>query len=502
MILDLLAQLQSEVRERAKQQHLLEELLEAKRARKSERLSPDQLALFEAAYEAAFPEPPAAAAGPSDDDEPKDGPGADASTGAKDDRKKKKRTGRPPLPAHLPRQQVVHDLADHEKHCPDCHQDLRHFGAETSEYLEYIPASLRVIQHICQKYTCACTIRTATKPAQPIPKSNASASLLAQIIVSKCVDHLPLHRQEQLFARFQLNLSRKTMGGWLTQCGKLLAPLYDRLKTYIWQSKVIGTDDTSVKVLDPELPFARTGRFWPYLGDAAHRAVIFDYTKTRARAGPQTFLAGYQGYLQADAYGVYDAFYQGAEPAMTEVACWAHARRYAFHARETETARMGVLLLLISRLYRIEKEAAPLSAADRHQWRQTHARPILQKIYDYLLSLRTEVLPKSPAGRAVRYLLNQWAALNRYCDDGDLSIDNNATERSLRGIAIGRHNWTFLGSDSGGHTAAVLRSFTGSCQLIGVEPFAWFSDVLARINSHPINRLHELLPHHWNAARP
>ena len=216
MILDLLAQLQSEVRERAKLQHLLEELLEAKRGRKSERLSPDQLALFEAAYAAAFPEPPATAADPSDDDEPKDGPGADASTdastGAKDDRKKNKRTGRPPLPPHLPRQQVVHDLADHEKHCADCHQDLRHLGDETSEHLEYIPASLLVIQQICRKYTCACTIRTATKPVQPIPKSNASANLLAQIIVSKCVDHLPLHRQEQLFARFQLELSRKPWG--------------------------------------------------------------------------------------------------------------------------------------------------------------------------------------------------------------------------------------------------------------------------------------------------
>lgn len=496
MILDLLAQLQSEVRERAKLQHLLEELLEAKRGRKSEQLSPNQLALFEAAYQAAFPEPPTADSDPSDDDEPQDGA---AATSASAEPKKKKQTGRPPLPAHLPRQQVVHDLADHEKHCADCHQDLRHLGDETSEHLEYIPASLLVIQHICRKYTCACTIRTATKPAQPIPKSNASASLLAQIIVSKCVDHLPLHRQEQLFARFQLELSRKTMGGWLKQCAKLLVPLYDRLKTYIWQSKVIGTDDTSVKVLDPELPFARIGRFWPYLGDAAHRAVIFDYTKTRARAGPEAFLGTYQGYLQADAYGVYGAFYKGA---LTEVACWAHARRYVFHARETDPARMDLLLLLISRLYRIEKEAAPLAAADRHQLRQTHARPILQKIYGYLLSIQLEVLPKSPAGRAVRYLLNQWAALNCYCDDGDLSIDNNATERSLRGIAIGRHNWTFLGSDSGGHTAAVLRSFTGSCQLIGVEPFAWFRDVLTRINAHPINRLHELLPHHWAAARP
>jgi len=360
-----------------------------------------------------------------------------------------------------------------------------------------MPAQLTVIEDVCKKYACACTVKTATKPPQPIEKSTAGASLLAQVIVGKLVDHLPLHRQEKIFERHGVEISRKTMGGWMAQCADLLNPLYRSLKEVLFQSKVIGTDDTSVKVLDMALPFARTGRIWPYYGDKEHPVILYDYTATRERAGPEKFLEGYRGYLQADAYGGYDAFFTDPARGLIEVGCWSHARRYYHKALESDQPRMGPALLLIAQLYRVETPARTLSSEDRLRLRQLQSRPILDKLQDYLLEIQAEVLPKSPEGRAVRYTLKNWTALTRYCEDGDLEIDNNATERAIRSVAVGRHNWMFFGSDHGGNTAAVLRSFVASCQRVSVNPFAWLKDVLSRIAVHPITRLTELLPHNW-----
>jgi hypothetical protein len=342
---------------------------------------------------------------------------------------------------------------------------------------------------------------TASKPPQPIEKSTAGASLLAQVMVAKFIDHLPLHRQEQMFERHGVNISRKTMGGWLGQCADLLKPLYESMKGVLFQSKVIGTDDTSVKVLDKKLPFARTGRIWPYYGDQAHPVIVYDYTPTRERAGPEKFLEGYRGYVQADAYGGYDAFFKDPSRGLIEVGCWAHARRYYHKALESDRPRMGPALLFIAQLYQVERQARTLSAGKRLELRQLQSRSILDKLHGYLLEIQAEILPKSPSGRAVRYTLKNWAALTRYCEDGDLAIDNNATERAIRGVAIGRNNWVFFGSDNGGTTAAVLRSFLATCQRVGVEPFAWLKDVLSRIAEHPIHRLAELLPHHWASTR-
>jgi transposase len=298
-----------------------------------------------------------------------------------------------------------------------------------------------------------------------------------------------------------VDISRKTMGGWMAQCANLLNPLYAVAKEVLFQSKVVGTDDTSVKVLDPKLPFARTGRIWPYSGDAAHPVILYDYTATRERAGPEEFLKGYRGHLQADAYGGYDAFFKDPARGLIEVGCWAHARRYFHKALESDQAHMGPALLLIAQLYRVEKQARPLSSEDRRRLRQMQSKPVLDKLRDYLWEIQAEVLPKSPAGRAVSYTLKNWTALNRYCEDGDLAIDNNATERAIRGVAVGRHNWTFFGSDEGGRTAAVLRSFVASCQRLGVDPFAWLKDVLSRIPGHSIHQLAELLPHNWTPVR-
>jgi len=491
MVLDLMAQLDREFTERNKIEALLRELLDAKRNRKSEQLSDAQLALFAAAWQARQAEEEATKPESSDDDDPSAKPGAGESA------PKKRTGGRQSLPRHLKRERIEHDLTEAEKHCSTCQQDLRPIGEESSERYEYIPAQLTVIEDVCKKYACACTVKTATKPSQPVEKSTAGASLLAQVIVAKTADHLPLHRQEKIFKRHGVDISRKTMGGWLAQCADLLKPLYASAKQVLFESKVIGTDDTSVKVLDAKLPFARTGRIWPYYGDADHPIILYDYTPTRERAGPEEFLKGYQGYLQADAYGGYDAFFKDPARGLIEVGCWAHARRYFHKALESDQARMGPALLLIAQLYQVEKRARSLPAEDRLHLRQLESQPILDKLQDYLEEIEAEVLPKSPAGRAVRYTLKNWTALSRYCQDGDLDIDNNATERAIRGVAVGRNNWMFFGSDEGGKTAAVLRSFVASCQRVGVDPFAWLKDILSRIADHPITRLVELLPHNW-----
>ena len=489
IVLDLAEQLDRAFAEQQKYQTILRELLEAQRNRKSEQLSKEQLALFEAAWQAGHPEE-----NDEDDEDLQDPPWG----GATAHPQRKKRGGRRRLSPHLERERIIHDLAEEEKHCTGCGKDLRLIDEETSERYDYIPASMRVIQDVCLKYACDCTVKTATKPPQPIEKSTAGASLLAQVIVAKFADHQPLHRQEKMFARHGVEISRKTMGGWMAQCAGLLEPLYRAMQKELFGSKVIGTDDTSVKVLDRKLPFARIGRIWPYVGDRHHPVIVYDYTPTRSRAGPAKFLEGYTGYLQADAYSVYDAFFKAGR-GLTEVGCWMHARRYFFNALETDEPRIGPALHLIGRLYGVEERAREmrLTAEQRQVLRQRVSARLLGKLHAYLLELQREVLPKSPSGAAVRYALNQWQALTRYLEDGELEIDNGATERANRDIALGRGNWTFFGSDRGGKTAAVLRSFIASCKRCGVEPFAWFRDVLGRLPAHSITKLGELLPHNW-----
>jgi len=478
IVLDLCEQLRHESSEKDKYRSLLRELLDAQRNRKSEQLSKEQLALFEALWKA------------NDDAEEED------TEQEPEQPEAKKRSGRQPLAKDLIRERIVHDLPEAEKHCDCCGKDLRLIAEETSERYEYIPASVKVIEDVRKKYACDCTVKTADKPAQPIEKSTAGASMLAHIIVSKFADHQPLHRQEKMWERQGVRISRKTMGGWLVPAKELIYPLYQLAKKVLFQSKVIGTDDTGVKVLDRKLPFARTGRIWPYLGDSQHPVVVLDYTPTRGRDGPAKFLNGYKGYLQADAYCVYDAFFKPAR-GLTEVGCMMHMRRYFFKALDSDQQRMGNALYLIARLYAVEDRAKGLSGPERFALRQRLSSPVMTKLRKYLLEIRDVVLPKSPGAKAVRYALNQWEALTRFLEDGDLEIDNGATERANRDIAIGRGNWTFFGSDQGGDTAAVLLSFVAMCKRSRVEPFAWFRDVLSRIATHPVNRLAELLPQNW-----
>jgi transposase len=493
MLVDLTKQLD-------KTQRLLGQLLAAKSGTRSEQLSADQLRLFAQELSAGLPTAASEAEIDSQDDDLSLPPGGSGNRDEEDSRPR----GRRPLPPHLKRERMEHDLTEEEKHCAGCHQDLRPIGEETSERYEYIPAQLLVIEEVCKKYACACTVKTASKPPQPIEKSTAGASLLAQVIVSKVADHLPVHRQGKIFRRFGVEISDQTLCGWMRQSAELLDPLYVRLKQFVLSSKVVGTDDTPVKVLDRSLVrTTRKGRFWPYLGDRNHEAAVFDYTPTRERAGPEQFLKQYRGYLQADAYVAYDSFFTDPGRGLMEVACWAHTRRHFHQALDTDSTRMGAVLAYIAHLYQVEKRArrCGIVGEDLRLLREQASRPVLEKLHEYLEKIREEVLPRSEAGQAVTYALKNWTALTRYLGDGDLSIDNNHTERSLRGIAVGRRNWTFVGSDRGGKTMAVLRSFVASCELVKVDPFAWFQDVLSRIGECSIQQLDELLPHRWAATR-
>ena len=487
MVVDLTRQLD-------KTNRLLQQVLAARTGTRSEQLSADQLRLF--AQELGIPTTEESKTEKGRD---KDSGGEPPATGSVSESRKPR--GRQPLAPHLKRERIVHDLDEAEKRCTSCKQQLRHIGEEVSERYEYVPAQMLVIEDACQKYACACMVRTATKPAQPIEKSTASASMLAQVIVGKIADHLPVHRQVKMFRRLGVELPDQTLCGWLQQSAELLEPLYEHMKAFVLQSKVVGTDDTPVKVLDRTLPHTRKGRFWPYVGDGDHPAVVYDYTPTRERAGPETFLTNYKGYLQLDAYPAYDKFFTESGRELIEVGCWAHARRHVFQARDTDPARMGAVLAYIAQLYTVEKRARKcgITGEDLRLLRENSSRPVTQDLHSYLLRIQSELLPKSDAGQAVAYILKNWLALTRYLGDGDLAIDNNRTERSLRGIAIGRNNWTFLGSDRGGKTMAILRSFVTSCELNKIDPFAWFCDVLGRIASHSIQKLEQLFPHNWAA---
>ncbi len=489
MVRGLVEDLETSRRRLRQTQHLLEQLLRHRYGARRERVDENQLFLFAAGIvesgQAATPAPTEETPSP---------------------KPKKRGHGRKPLPASLERRRVVYDLGDDERHCPECGEGLRHIGEETSERLEYVPASFHVIEEACQKYACrkGCTVVTADKPRAPIDKGRPGPGLLAQVAVSKYADHLPLYRQEGIYRRQGVELSRQTLCGWMRQCAELVHPLYARMKREVLNSKVVGTDDTPVHVLDRNRSRTRVGRIWTYVGDDRHPYTVYDYTPNRSRAGPKAFLDDFAGYLQADAYAGYDQLYQDPGRRVVEVACWAHARRKFFEAQSSDVMRSTILLAYIRMLYDVEREARreKLTAKQRYRLRRRRSRLILHDIHAYLEKERKHVLPKSPIGVAVGYALSNWQALVRYLDDGDLEIDNNPAERSLRGIAIGRKNWMFYGSDNGGRTGAVLTSLITTCRRFGIDPFDYLRDVFARIGEHPHNRLDELLPDRWQAARP
>jgi transposase len=304
---------------------------------------------------------------------------------------------------------VVFDLGEDERRCPQCQGELRHIGEEVSERLEYVPASLYVIEEACQKYACGqgCTVVTAQKPMQPIEKGLPGPGLLAQVAVSKHADHLPLYRLEGIFERHGVTLSRQTMCDWMRRCAQMVNPLFDLMKQRVLKSKVMQTDDTPVGVLDPALPRTRLGRIWTYVGDDRHPYTVYDYTPNRSRDGPQAFMEKFSGFLQADAYSGYDGLYEDPEREVIEVACWAHTRRKFYEAQSSDLMRSTVMLAYIRLLYDVEREARDLrlDREGRLALRQAKSVPILDDIKAYLEREQPKVLPKSPEGQAIAYAL-------------------------------------------------------------------------------------------------
>jgi transposase len=403
-------------------------------------------------------------------------------------------TGRRPLPAHLPRRRVEIDISDAEKQCP-CGQTRTRIGEDRSEKLEYEPASFVVIETVRPKYACpGCHegVVEAPSPPQAVEKSLAGEGLLAHVVVSKYVDHLPLHRIEGIFARERIDLPRSTLCGWVADVATALTPIGEQLRLEITAADYLQTDDTSITVLD-ERGGSFKGRLWTYL-DPLTPQVVFDATPTHEGDGPKAFLAPFQGTLQADAYSGYDALYQSGR--VIEVGCWAHVRRGFVEAFLIDSAA-ALMIALIQQLYQVEQAATELDPDGRRALREKQSAPLLIKIDAERQALSRTVLPKSPLGEAVRYLTNQWAALQRFVDDGRVAIDNNRAENMLRIVAVGRKNWLFAGSFEGARRAALLYSLVQSCKLMDIPPFDYLKDVLLRIATHPHRLIGQLTPKGW-----
>ena len=486
----MVQQLLSNVNEQARQIVDLQTQLEwFKRhtfGRRSEKLDDNQLTLFEGVTDTEDQENASAESNPT--------PAGAAK------KSKSHRNGRRPLPDHLPRERIEYHPPKEDLICSCCGQAKQVMGEEITEELDYVPASFVVRQHARLKYVCKhCQegVVIADLPPRPIEKGRPGTGLLAHVLTSKYADHLPLHRQEGILKRHGVDIHRSTMCDWVRECAHLLSPIVRYMKQVVLRSKVINTDDTPVPILDGSRTQTRKGYLWAYIGDK--RTVVFDYTPTHSRDGPMAFLGNYAGYVQADAYKGYDAFFENGDA--TEVGCWAHTRRKFYDARTTDSRRAHEMLALIGRLYDIEREAKQneLNASAVKELRQQHSKSILAEISPRLEGWSIEVLPKSPMGQAVGYARGQWEALNQYLHDSDLDIDNNLSERVLRTVAIGRRNWMFAGSDAGAERAAVIYSLIATCKLCHVDPFAYLRDVLDRISTHPASRIAELTPLGWKS---
>jgi transposase len=496
LIRELLATLREQTHLNANLQHQLEQLLRRLYGRKSEKLDPNQLLLF--AREILE----AAAAEPTPEPEPAPSPPKPPAKGH----------GRKPLPASLPRKPVVHDVPLEKRLCPECGGQRTCFAREIREQLEYVPASMIVLEHIWPKYACAACqghVVAAERLPEPIERGLPGPGLLAHVAVSKYADHQPLYRQEGIFKRFGVELARSTMCDWMADAAGLLAPLVKAMTKRVLMSDVIQTDDTPVKVQDHANKGIKTGRLWVYIGDANHHFHVYDYTPDRSRDGPERILNGFEGYLQADAYSAYDALFTSGK--IVEVGCMMHARRKFYDARLSDPARSHVMLAWIIGLYEVEEDAKEAQKkhpewddsawyAHRYELRIKRSKPILDAIHAWLETEQPKVLPKSPIGEAIGYALNHWNALIRPLEAGFLEIDNGASERAMKPVALGRKNWLFAGSDEGGRTAATLMSLCMTCKDLGIDPFAYLRDVLDRVSTHPNSRIAELLPDRWKPA--
>ncbi|MDE2250315.1 MAG: IS66 family transposase [Gammaproteobacteria bacterium] len=407
------------------------------------------------------------------------------------------------LPPELPRAILEH--APSNCHCPDCGQRLSRLGEDSSEQLDYVPGYFQVIRHVRPKLACGACARIAQAPApmRPIERGLPTAGLLAQVIGAKYADHCPLHRQEGIYRRAGVELPRATLASWVAESAALLDPLVSALERYVMAAEKLHADDTPVPVLCPGKGRARTGRLWAYVRDdrpcaGPHPpAVVYRYSPDRKAERPQAHLRSFSGILQADAYSGFAPLY--VDGWIREAACWAHARRKYYDVYAADRSPTAAeALMRIGELYAIEREIRGQAPAVRAEIRRTRSAPLLAALRAWLTTTYASLAAKSPLAGAIQYTLTRWTALTRYVNDGRIEIDNNAAERAIRALVLGRRNYLFAGSNAGGETAARLYSLVGTCRLHGIDPHHYLRHVLERIAEHPINRIEELLP--WRVA--
>jgi transposase len=421
------------------------------------------------------------------------------------------------LPAHLPRERVVHAAPCACAHCGS--HSLRKLGETTTETLEHVPASWKVLSHVREKFSCrACEKITETPaPSHPIARGRAGPQLLAHILFSKYRAHLPLNRQSDIYEKEGIDLDVSTLADWVGACAGTLMPLVDEIEKHVLAAERIHADDTTVPVLAKNK--CTTGRLWAYVrddapfGGKAAPAVLFHYAPTRGGEHPERHLATYSGLMQADAYSGYNGLYAwprrlpSGEPAaeagrIIEAACWAHGRRKFFELAELQKAPVAIeAVRRIDELFAIEREINGRPPDERLAVRQERSKLLVDALETWLKGERKKLSSKAPVAKAIDYSLKRWPAFTRFLDDGRICLSNNAAERAVRGIAVGRRNWTFCGSDSGGRRAAAIYSLIETCKLNDVDARAWLADVLARLADHPAKKIADLLPWHWKAAQ-
>lgn len=416
---------------------------------------------------------------------------------------RRKSRGRKALPAKLPRETIELEPSAEEKYCACCSSEKSRIGEDRSEELDYVPASFLIREYVRPKYACRqCGngVVQAPLPARPIEKGRPGAGLLAHVVTSKYSDGMPLYRLERIFPRHGIDISRSTLSAWCGAVSDLLEPVASEIASEVLKSAWIQSDDTRVDVRKGgDGKTYRQGHIWVYRG--ATGDAFYDFTWKRNSEGPLRLLEQYEGYLQADAAPAYDEVYR--QLAIQEVGCWAHARRRFKEAVRTAPQEASQVVVWIGELYGLERSAKrkQLSTEARHALRQERARPILERIGEYLKKLQLTTLPKSPLADAIGYALRQWEALNRYTDDGRLEIDNNGAENALRPLCLGRKNWLFIGSEAAAHRTMVLLTLVQSCRAHGVDPFAYLRDIIDRVSTHPMSRINELIPQRWKELR-
>jgi len=457
-------------------------------AASSEKLSPDQICLFDEAELDGEAQPDSAADA-----------GDDEVTVAAHKRKKR---GRKPIPDHLPRIDVIHEIPEPERRCEHDGRLLREIDEVISEQLDIIPAKIRVLRHIRKKYACDCgqCIKTAALPAQPIPKSMASPGLLAHIAVSKYQDALPLYRQETILQRIGVDIPRATLANWMIRAGTLIQPLVNLLEDRLLSHDILQMDETTVQVLKESGKKAQSKSYlWLQRGGPPDQKVVrFHYDPGRGAAVARRLLDGFAGYLQTDGYDGYNAVVAAND--LIHVGCWAHARRRFSDAvkaqgknRKRGKAHRG--LALIQKLYRVEKQAKRLKPEKRFEHRQRHAKPILDEMRAWLDQSVGQVPPTSATGKALHYLHKQWSKLIRYLDDGRLEIDNNAAENAIRPFVLGRKNWLFSDSVKGVTASANLYSLIETAKANRLEPYAYLRYLFTELpKAETVEAIEALLP--------